>query len=74
MVGHDSKYHLKPNELHALRLYNVGCFYLWGAEASRWEKMRLFARAYDRIVAAAEYNKPFVYRVLKDSRLVPVRL
>jgi len=28
VVGHDSKYHLKPNELHALRLYNVGCFCL----------------------------------------------
>ena len=75
VIGHDSKFHLRPNELQAHRSYNIGCFYLWGGEASRWEKMRLFARAYDRILATTQQvSRPFVFRVLKDSRLVPVRL
>lgn len=73
VIGHDSRYHLKPNELFALRQYNVGCFYLWGAEVPRWEKMRLFARAYDKIIIAAQTTpRPFVYRITRDARLLSV--
>lgn len=67
LIGHDSQHHLKPNELYAVKQYNLGCFYLWGGNASRWEKMRCFARAFDRIMTAINITKrPFIYRV--DSR------
>lgn len=75
LIGHDSKHHLKSNELYAVNQYNLGCFYLWGGNASRWEKMRCFARAYDRIMRAIEITKrPFIYRVGKRGLLTSVEL
>jgi hypothetical protein len=75
VIGQDYKYHRMPSELYALRRYSVGCFYLWGAQAPRWETMRVFAKAYDRIVdAAAATPRPFVYRVFRDGRLVSIPL
>jgi hypothetical protein len=64
VIGHDSSYHKKPSELSAIKQYKIGCFYLWGSEATRWEKLRCFARAYDRIIQAESNTpKPFIYRV-----------
>ncbi len=75
VIGQDAHYHLRPNELAALKLYNVGCFYLGDAEQSRWETMRLFMRAFDKIVKAAEQTPlPFVYRVDTRGRLIAVYL
>ena len=71
--GHDSKIHLLPNELSAIKQHNVGCFYLWGATATRWQKLVSFARAYDRIVEAeANTPRPFIYRVSRAGRLKSV--
>lgn len=48
----------------------MGCFYLWGAEALRWEKMRCFLNAYDKILdAAANTPKPFIYRIYKPGNI-----
>ena len=44
VIGHDRRFHARANELAALWQANVGCFYLAGAQATRWEKMRIFAR------------------------------
>lgn len=66
----DYNYHTKPTELFAIRQYKIGCFYLWGASASRWEQMRSFARAYDRIIdAAISTPKPFIYRTTRSGQL-----
>jgi hypothetical protein len=75
VVGHDSKYHKKPSELSAIKQYKIGCFYLWGSEAVRWEKLRCFARAYDRIIQA-EVNtpKPFIYRVTRLGALHAIKI
>ena len=75
LVGHDSRHHVRAPELWAIRDYDMGCFYLWGAEARIWDKMICFAKAYDKIVrAVASTARPFVYRVHKDGQLNPVRL
>ncbi len=73
VIGHDSKYHQKPSELSAIKQYKIGCFYLWGSQASRWEKLKCFARSYDRITEA-EINtaKPFIYRIDQRGVLRPV--
>lgn len=73
VIGHDSKFHLLPNELSAIKQYNIGCFYLWGAEAPRWEKLMCLARAFDRIVEAeANTVRPFIYTVSRAGRLKAV--
>jgi hypothetical protein len=75
LIGHDSQHHLKPAELYAITQYGLGCFYLWGGSDSRWEKMRCFARAYDRIIRAIETTaRPFIYRVNRAGSLTPVQL
>jgi len=75
VIGHDSQHHAQESEISAIKQYAIGCFYLWGSEAKRWEKMQCFARAYDRIVKAeAETPKPFIYRVTQYGllRSVPI--
>lgn len=75
VVGQDYHYHERPAELAALKQYSVAVFYLWGANATKWETMRVFARAYDRILAAAATtSRPFVYRISKNGRLRALRL
>ena len=75
IVGHDSKYHLRTPELDAIKRYGIGCFYLWGSHAKRWEKLQCFARAYDRMVAAEMSTpKPFIYRVSCAGRLTPISI
>lgn len=70
LIGHDAKHHLLPNELYAIKQYNLGCFYLWGGNATRWDKMRCFARAYGRIIDAIDLTpKPFIYRVTERGLL-----
>lgn len=64
VVGHDHQFHVRKPELWAIRQYGLGCFYLWGAQMPRWDKVRLFARAYDKIVRVMNTERPpFVYRV-----------
>lgn len=71
VIGQDHSYHTKPNELAALKAYSIGVFYMWGCEATKWETMRVFARAYDRIVAASENTPtPFLYHVRRNGSLV----
>ncbi len=75
VIGFDYQFHNHVNELAALKQYNIGCFYLWGSQAPRWEAFRVFARAFDRVVDRSSHTpRPFIYRINKDGRLVPVRL
>ena len=73
LIGHDSRHHWEESELLAIRQHEIGCFYLWGAEALRWEKMRCFLRAYENILeAAANTPRPFIYRVTEKGRLTSI--
>ena len=75
VVGQDYNYHNVPAELYALRQYEMGCFYLWGSQAPRWDTMRVFAKAYDKIMYAAEVTpRPFVFDVLKSGALREVMI
>jgi hypothetical protein len=70
VIGHDSQHHTKESELSAIKQYKIGCFYLWGSEAKRWQKMQCFARAYEKIVNAEKNTtKPFIYKVNKMGTL-----
>ena len=73
LVGHDSRHHRERAELAAVKQYEMGCFYLWGAEALKWEKMRCFLRAYERILdASISTPRPFIYRVAEKGGLTAV--
>ena len=75
VIAQDYNFHRRPHELDAIKRYSIGVFYLWGANSPRWEIARVFMRAYDAVVTAEEtIAKPFVYRILKDGRLLPVNL
>ena len=75
VITQDSSIHKKEQELYALKQYGVGCFYLWGAEAPKWEIMRCFARAYDRILdAARDTERPFIYSVARTGSLKSISL
>lgn len=75
LIGHDRMHHRRSPERSAIQEYGMGCFYLWGAQARRWEKMRCFLNAYERILEAIETTpKPFIYRINRAGRLEPVAI
>ena len=75
VIGHDRKFHENQNELDAIKKYKIGCFYLWGAEATKWEKVKLFFKACDNIMLTAMSTKrPFIYSVKKNGNLKRVKL
>ena len=71
-MGQDYRHHLVDVERDAIRAHRVGVFYLWGANASQWEQLRVLARAWDRIEAASRGPAPFIYRIGKSGRLEAV--
>jgi hypothetical protein len=72
VISQDYHLHERENERYALKQHNIGCFYLWGAEAPKWEIMRCFARAYDKIIEAADNTpRPYIYRVSRMGKLIP---
>lgn len=75
VIGHDSQHHVKQAEISAIKQYSIGCFYLWGSEAKRWEKMQCFARAYERIIEIDRVTpKPYIFRINRMGRLQPVSI
>jgi hypothetical protein len=70
VISQDYHFHERENERYALKQHSVGCFYLWGAEATKWEIMRCFARAYDKVIQAADITpRPFIFWVSKTGKL-----
>lgn len=71
----DYNMHREPAPLAAIKQHNAKVFYLWGASANRWAKMRSFAAAYDRILEEATSTPgPFVRRVTMAGRLEVVEI
>lgn len=70
LIGHDRMHHRRSSERSAIQEYEMGCFYIWGAQATRWEKMRCFLNAYERILEAVDATpKPFIFRINRYSSL-----
>lgn len=75
VISQDYSFHTKASELAAIRQYQIGCFYLWGATAPMWDSFRVFARAFDRMLTKAEQTpKPFIFRVTRSSQLSSLQL
>ena len=72
VLTQDRKFHKEgfENELSAIKQFRVGCFYIWGAEATKWEKLRAFCRAFDNVKRAIENTpRPFIFDVTKAGKL-----
>ena len=75
VITQDYQLHVKDNERRAIQDYGIGVFYLWGAEAPKWDIMRLFASSYGGIASRAQtIPRPFIYRVSKTGRISNVPL
>ena len=74
VIGCDCHYHTRPNELSLIKQWDIGCFYMWGANDTKWEKLRCFASAYHRIIELEAFPRPFLYEVDKVAGLksIPV--
>ena len=73
LIGHDSQHHRRPSELSAIRDYQMGCFYLPGRNAVKWQKVRYFLNAYEKIVEVATTEpRPFIYRIDNRGALIKV--
>lgn len=71
----DRKFHRAgfENELSAIKQFNVGCFYIWGAEANKWQKMVALCRGLDAMIAAAATTpKPFIFDAQRTGKLIQV--
>jgi hypothetical protein len=75
VFSHDRKFHDESPSVAAIKQHNIGCFYLWGAQAETWEKMRYFIRRYDSINAlVSSAKRPFIYHIGLRGKLkrVPI--
>jgi PIN like domain len=73
--SHDRKWHLIEVEIAAIKRHGVGCFYLWGANESTFEKLQCFMGAYDVINSAArDTPMPFIYNVPRNCRLEQIEI
>lgn len=75
VIGHDKSYPENQSELDAIKRYNIGCFCLWGAQSRKWEKAKVFFKAYQQIAeTGASTPRPFVYSVKKNGNLKRIKL
>jgi hypothetical protein len=75
VLSHDRKWHNESPNVAAIKQHNIACFYLWGASAPIWEKLRCFVSGYDRIVAAIESTaRPFIFDITRNGRLAGVSI
>ena len=73
VIGQDKSYHRRSSEKLAIVKYNVGVFYLWGAQARSWEQLRCFMNAYEDIVAILNsVARPFLYRIDRYGKLMNI--
>ena len=75
VISQDHNFHKRERELFALKQYEVGCFYLPGANSPKWETFRYFMRAYDHIISVMNISpRPFLYRIEWNGTLTKVDL
>ena len=73
LLTKDHRLHHRVNEVQAIKQYRVGCFYLWGRNAKKWDIAQCFMAAVPAIVKAAEATpRPFVFRVSRLGQLSSV--
>jgi hypothetical protein len=75
VLSQDLRFHLRENELEAIKQHAARCFYFPCASEDRWFSMRLFVRGHTRIMSLADMNAgPFIFSLKKNGQFYPVTL
>ncbi|MBM3648235.1 MAG: hypothetical protein FJX11_10635 [Alphaproteobacteria bacterium] len=75
VMSHDRKFHLDPAAMSAIKQHSIGCFYLWGAEATAWDKLTFVVHHAEKFVSLARATpKPFIYHFAKSGRISRISL
>ena len=75
VFSHDQKFHTILVEAMAIKQHNVAAFYLPGANATTWEKLSYFVRAFPRILEIVKTDQaPYIYRVHPTTRIEKINL
>lgn len=70
VISHDAKWHKEPPALEAIRVHNVKCFYLYGANSQMFFKLKALAHNWEKISDKIKRERgPFIYRVSQHNRL-----
>ena len=73
IFSHDRKWHDELPVISAIKQYNAACFYLWGADASTWDKLEAFIFGFERIVERVEHRaKPYIFNVGRQGQLTEI--
>lgn len=74
VVTHDKLFHHDSMATKAVVQHKGRVFYLDGGSAPKWEKLRLFISAYNKIVRIVQEEKaPFIYRITRNDRIIKIR-
>jgi PIN like domain len=75
VFSHDRRFHNEMSSVAAIKQHDIGCFYLWGSNAETWDKLRCFARGYDRIAEiAVRTPKPFIFYMAHNCQMTEVKI
>ncbi len=75
VITQDYSLHRERAVLSAIKQHKAKVFYLWGAQAPKWEAMRVFMNRYKKILdMAAATSGPFIHRVTARGSFQTVKL
>jgi hypothetical protein len=75
VLSQDQKFHLRQNELLALKQHAIRCFYMPCAQDDRWVSMCHIASRHSKIMHLARNNAgPFVFEMKDNRQFYPVKL
>lgn len=75
VISQDWKFHLRENELLAIKAHRVKCVYLPGSGSTRWETYCRFVSSHKRITEACGIEKaPFILDLKKNGHLRKIDL
>ena len=70
VLTQDWKFHIRDNELEAIRQHRVRCIYLPGADEHRWTTYVRFIRSHARLIETAnDCAAPFIFDLKKNGQL-----
>ena len=70
VLTQDWKFHIRENELEAIKQHSVKCIYLPGANEHRWTTYTRFIRSHLRLIEfATQEAAPFIFDLKKNGQI-----